>query len=56
MIAPYISWALIGLGVLMMVRTVAAGGGVAAVGILLGLLFVAAGALRLWLTRASRSG
>jgi hypothetical protein len=56
MIAPYISWALVALGVAIVVRTLAAGGGVAAVGLLLGVLFVAAGALRLWLTRASRSG
>jgi hypothetical protein len=55
-IAPYISWALIALGVAIVVRTLVAGGGVAAVGLLLGALFVAAGGLRLWLTRASRNG
>jgi hypothetical protein len=39
------------LGVAMIARTVAAGGGAAAVGIVLGALFVAAGAGRLWLER-----
>jgi hypothetical protein len=42
---------LMGLGVLMIVRTLAAGGGPAAVGLLLGGLFVAAGAGRLWVSR-----
>jgi hypothetical protein len=37
-----------------MVRTVDAGGGATAVGILVGLLFVAAGAGRLYLTREPR--
>ena len=48
-----ISWLLVGLGVAIVVRTATLGGGV---GYLLGALFVAAGALRLWLIRASRSG
>ena len=39
------------LGVAMIVRTLAAGGGPLAVGLLLGLLFVAAGAGRLWVER-----
>ena len=39
------------LGVAMVVRTLAGGGGPLAVGILLGLLFVAAGAGRLWAER-----
>ena len=39
------------LGVAMIVRTLAGGGGPLAVGILLGLLFVAAGAGRLWAER-----
>ncbi len=39
------------LGVAMIVRTLAAGGGPLAVGLLLGLLFVAAGAGRLWAER-----
>ena len=45
---------LVVLGVGIMVRTVDAGGGAAAVGILVGLLFVAAGAGRLYLTREAR--
>jgi hypothetical protein len=39
------------LGVAMIVRTLSAGGGPLAVGILLGLLFVAAGGGRLWAER-----
>ena len=39
------------LGVAILVRTLAAGGGALAVGVLLGLLFVAAGAGRLWAER-----
>jgi hypothetical protein len=39
------------LGVAMIARTLAAGGGAAAVGILFGVLFVAAGAGRLWVER-----
>ena len=42
---------LVALGVAILARTIAAGGGPLAVGILLGLLFVAAGAGRLWLER-----
>ncbi len=41
-------------GVALIVRTVAAGGGAGALGILLGVLFVAAGAGRLWVTRRTR--
>ena len=37
------------LGVAIIVRTVAAGGGVLSVGVLLGIAFVAIGAARLWL-------
>jgi len=37
------------IGIVLLVRTVAAGGGVAAIGVILGLLFVAAGAARLYL-------
>ena len=40
------------LGVAILVRTVGAGGGPSALGILVGLLFVAAGAGRLWATGA----
>jgi hypothetical protein len=39
------------IGVAMIVRTIVAGGGAAAAGIVLGVLFVAAGAGRLWVER-----
>jgi hypothetical protein len=42
------------LGVGIIVRTVDAGGGATAVGVLVGLLFVAAGVGRLYLTREPR--
>jgi hypothetical protein len=42
------------LGVGIVVRTIAAGGGITAVGILLGVLFAAAGAGRLWVARQDR--
>lgn len=45
------SAALVVLGVAMIVSTIARGGGVLALGILLGALFVAAGAGRLYLAR-----
>jgi hypothetical protein len=41
-------------GVAVIVRTVAAGGGAGALGILLGVLFVAAGAGRFWVARRTR--
>ena len=37
------------IGIALVVRTLTAGGGAAATGVLLGVLFVAAGAGRLWL-------
>lgn len=37
------------IGIALLVRTLAAGGGAAATGVILGLLFVAAGAARLYL-------
>jgi hypothetical protein len=43
--------ALVVIGVALVVRTVAAGGGPLAFGLLMGILFVAAGALRLALER-----
>jgi hypothetical protein len=46
-----LSVALIVIGVALIVRTVAAGGGALAVGIILGLLFVAAGCGRLYVSR-----
>jgi hypothetical protein len=39
------------IGVALIVRTVAGGGGALAVGLLMGLLFIAAGAGRLWVER-----
>ena len=42
------------LGVAILVRTIDAGGGPGALGILVGLLFIAAGAGRLWATGALR--
>ena len=44
-----LSLVMVAIGVAMAVRTVAAGGGPLALGVLLGLLFVAAGASRLYL-------
>ena len=46
-----ISLVLVALGVAMIARTLAAGGGPLAIGLLLGLLFVAAGAGRFWAER-----
>lgn len=45
------SLALVVLGVAMIVRTLAAGGGAAAYGLVIGVLFVAVGAGRLWIAR-----
>jgi len=44
----------VALGVAMVVRTVSAGGEATAFGILLGVLFVAAGLGRIWLARGMR--
>jgi hypothetical protein len=46
-----LSVAMIVIGVAMIVRTLAAGGGPTAYGIVLGVLFVAAGAGRVWVSR-----
>jgi hypothetical protein len=46
-----LSGLLVLLGVAMIGRTIAAGGGAAATGIVLGVLFVAAGAGRFWVER-----
>jgi hypothetical protein len=46
-----LSLALVGLGVAMVVTALAGGGGPLATGVVLGVLFAAAGAARLWLTR-----
>jgi hypothetical protein len=40
------------IGVALIVRAVVAGGGALAIGVVLGVLFLAAGAGRLWVTRA----
>ena len=44
-----LSLAMVAIGVAMLVRTLSAGGGPLALGCILGVLFVAAGAARLWL-------
>lgn len=48
-----LSAALVLIGIALIVRTLARGGGALAVGVLVGVLFVAAGAGRLWLERRS---
>ena len=45
-----LSAAMVGLGVVMLVVTLAGGGGPLALGVILGVLFVVAGGGRLWLT------
>ena len=50
-ITVLLSGVMVLLGVAMIVRTLAAGGGPVAVGLIMGLLFVAAGAGRLWAER-----
>jgi hypothetical protein len=42
---------LVGLGVALLVITIVKGGGVLAIGVLMGLLFIGAGSARLWLQR-----
>jgi hypothetical protein len=49
-----LSAAMIVIGIAMLARTLAAGGGPLASGVLLGLLFIAAGCGRLYLTRKPR--
>ncbi|MEZ5121448.1 MAG: hypothetical protein R2736_07720 [Solirubrobacterales bacterium] len=49
-----LSIVLVIIGIALIVRTIAAGGGAGALGIVLGVLFVAAGAGRLWVARRSR--
>jgi multisubunit Na+/H+ antiporter MnhB subunit len=52
-----LSLAMIAIGVLLVVRTLTAGGGALALGVVLGVLFVAAGAARQWLqTRTGGKG
>jgi hypothetical protein len=50
-ITLFLSGLMVVLGVAILVRTIAEGGGPLATGIRLGLLFVAAGAGRLWVER-----
>lgn len=49
-----LSGALLVIGVLMIVRAIGAGGGAISVGVILGALFIAAGAARLWLAWRAR--
>lgn len=49
-----LSASLVVLGVLIVARTVGAGGGAASVGVVLGVLFALAGAGRLWISRERR--
>jgi len=51
-----LSLALIAIGVALVVRTLAAGGGGLALGLVLGVLFVAAGGARLYLQARQRRG
>lgn len=53
-VTALLSGALVVIGVLIVARTVSAGGGILSVGMILGVLFVAAGAGRLWLARRPR--
>ncbi len=50
-----LSTAMLLIGIAIVVRTIAAGGGAVSVGILLGVLFALAGAGRLWVARKQRS-
>lgn len=49
-----LSGALVIIGVLLVFRTASSGGGLLSVGVVMGVLFVAAGAGRLWLALRSR--
>lgn len=48
-----LSLVLIGIGIALIARTIAGGGGALAIGIILGVLFMAAGSGRLWVSRRS---
>jgi hypothetical protein len=50
-ITPLLSGLMVVIGLAMIVRTIFAGGGPLAVGLVMGVLFVAAGAGRLWAER-----
>ena len=49
-----LSLLVVGLGVAMLVRALAAGGGPLAIGVVFGVLFILGGALRLYLIRSAR--
>lgn len=49
-----LSVVLVVLGVALVVRTLTAGGGPVAIGVLLGVMFVAVGVGRLWIARRTR--
>jgi hypothetical protein len=51
-----LSFAMIAIGVALVVRTLAAGGSALALGLVLGVLFVAAGGARLYLQARERRG
>jgi hypothetical protein len=51
-----LSLVMVAIGVALIVRTIVAGGGAIAVGIVLGIMFVAAGLARLWLQRRGSGG
>jgi multisubunit Na+/H+ antiporter MnhB subunit len=51
-----LSFAMVAIGVALVVRTLAAGGGGLALGLVLGVLFVAAGGARLYLQARQRRG
>jgi len=51
-----LSLAMIAIGVALVVRTLASGGGGAAIGVVLGVLFVAAGCARLYLQARQERG
>ena len=49
-----LSATMVAIGIAIVIRTISAGGGATSVGILLGILFVAAGAGRLWVSSRGR--
>jgi len=51
-----LSFAMVAIGVLLIVRTLVAGGGGLALGVVLGVLFMAAGGARLYLQARERRG
>ena len=53
-VTALLSTALLVIGIAIVARTLAAGGGILSVGVIMGVLFVAAGAARLWLAWRAR--